>query len=205
MISQISLDWDRATAYPLTLAAIKSQLRIEHDEWDSLIYDIHLPAALSWAEGETRRSIWARTHRWVIREFPSGDQRIILPRGKVQSVASIAYVTGGNTTTLTGPSSSSPEGTGYQEDLKDEGGGVLMPNQGESWPSVDLDVPAPITITYSAGWAEQEDVPGDIKLAMIFYIGDALEITSSADLMSNTDLTVKDRLISAWRLRKWYG
>lgn len=205
MILQLSLDWDRPTAYPITLDEIKSQLRIEHDEWDSLISSIHLPAALSWAEGETRRSIQSRTHRWIISEFPSGDQRIILPRGKTQSISSIAYVSGGNTTTLTGPSSGSPEGTDYQEDLKDELGGVVMPNQGESWPSVDQDVPAPITITFSAGWAEQEDVPSDLKMAMIFYIGDSLEIASAADLMAHSDLSVKDRLISAWRIRRWLG
>ena len=43
----------------------------------------------------------------------------------------------------------SPAGTGYQEDIRGDDGGVLLPIAGEAWPSVDCDAVAPVVYTSS--------------------------------------------------------
>ena len=199
----LRISWDAITSYPITLQTIKDQLRIDHEQFDPLIMSVHLPAAITWAETETKRSIVSREHRWVLDSFPIDRQeRLDLPRGKTQSVASIAYVTNGSTTTLTGPSTS-PVGTGWVEDLSGDSGGVLMPTQGNSWPSADIDHPNPVTVTFTAGWLAAE-IPPDLVAAIIFYIGDAIDLPSSADLGQYTDLNFKDGLVSRYRLGRWF-
>ncbi len=203
-----SLSWDADTAVPLDLHIIKSQLRIDHDEFDPVIMGLHLPGAVEWAEGEMHRSILSKTHYWVLSDFPrSADQSIRLPRGKTQSVASIAYVSNNATTTLTGPSSGSPQGTGYREDLRGNGGGKLYPAVNSSWPSVDVDAPTPVLITFSAGWT-QAQIPSDIRQALAMYISDGLEITGTSELIgrlvSKTHVNFKGIGLTGWRINRWY-
>lgn len=194
------LDWDADTALPVSLSLLKSQLRIDHEEFDVLLSSIHMPAAVSWAEGFMHRSILAKTHRLVLEDFPRGrDQSIRLPRGKTQSVTSIAYVSNNATTTLRGPTSGSPIGTDYREDLASNSGGVLYPAYNATWPSVDTDNPSPVLITFSAGWLQSE-VPGDIKNALTMYCSDALEIIGGSDMASSVDLHVKELLLTSSRL-----
>jgi len=151
-----------------------------------------------------RRTIYAREHTWVLREFPPcSPQEIHLPRGKTQSVDAIAYSVGGSVTTLTGPSSS-PEGTGWQEDLRGEDGGVIMPTRGSSWPSTDLDVPSPVVITFTAGWLADE-IPDDIIHALLFAVSDAFDTRGSADLtVFGKNFDTRESLISRYRLKRWY-
>lgn len=168
------MEWDADGAPVIALARLKDSLRITHDDLDDLIHTEHLPAAVRWAEAFMHRSILAKTHRWIIDAFPPLAFR--LPRGKTQSVTSIAYVKGGATTTLTGPTSGSPMGTDYQEDLRGDLGGIIMPNRGTSWPTVDDDVPAPILITFSAGWTAKT-IPQGVTSALMLLVRDLFEGT----------------------------
>jgi len=203
-VHPLRIDWDADTAIPIAIPDVKAQLRILDDQFDSLLNDIHIPAAVDWAEAEMKRSILAKTHYWVLSDFPRGkDETIRLPRGKTQSVTSIAYTYGNSTTTLTGPTSGSPAGTDYREDLRGNHGGVVMPNYGATWPDVDTESPAPVLITFSAGWTAAQ-IPGDIKLALMMYCSDALDIVGAADMGPNSNLQAKDLLLSSWRLERWY-
>lgn len=49
----------------------------------------------------------------------------------------------------------------------DAGIGRLYLAYGKSWPSATLDVGEPISIAFTAGWDGAENVPGDIKLAIM--------------------------------------
>lgn len=172
MSKPVYLDIDAVptSSNPVELSDLKSHLNVDHSDDDELITG-YLLKAIEAAENEMHRSIVQRDHRWALRDFPQTQlQDIRLPRGKTQSVASVKYTRLGVVTTLTGPSSGSPAGTDYQEDLTPASGGVLMPNRGESWPSPDFDVPAPVLITFSAGWAD-DDIPQDIKHAMMLIVG----------------------------------
>jgi uncharacterized phiE125 gp8 family phage protein len=198
-MKSITIDIDAPADLPLDLELLKQDLRIAGDDLDEVIMAQYIPDAVEWAEGVMRRSIIARTHRWILDEFPCGaDQTIYLPRGKVQSVTSIAYSSGGSVTTLRGASSGSPVGTDYQEDLRGHVGRI-MPNRGESWPSVDDDVPSPIVITYTAGW-DAADVPADIKRALTVSVADALEGNGVVVVKNGFDIEFRDKLISAWRI-----
>lgn len=200
----LDLDWDEDTDLTeiITVSAVKSQLRIPHDEFDELIETIHLPGAVKWAEAEMHRSILSKPHRWVLQDFPrTASQEIRLPRGRTQSVSSIQYTSSNSTTTLSG-SDSSPEGSDFRQDLRSDEGGRVYPAHNNSWPSVDIYAPAPVVITFNAGWTATQ-VPGDVKVAICMYVADALEVTGAMDVMANTDLTVKERLLTAYKLDRF--
>jgi len=202
-VQPLQIDWSADTALPVSIADVKTQLRILDDQYDALLNDIHIPAAVDWAEGWLKRSILAKTHYWILSDFPRGkDERIWLPRGKTQSVTSIVYTYGDSTTTLTGPTSGSPAGSDYREDLRGDNGGVLMPNYGATWPDVDTASTAPVLITFSAGWTAAQ-VPARIKHAMMMYCADALDINGASDFGAYTNMREKEFLISPWRLARW--
>lgn len=198
-VKSITIDIDDPGELPIDLDTLKTDLRISGDSLDEAIMEQYLPDAVEWAEGVMRRSIVARTHRWILDEFPCGaDQTIYLPRGKVQSVASIAYSSGGVVTTLRGPSSGSPIGTAYQEDLRGHRGRI-MPNRGASWPSADADVPSPIVITFNAGWPAAS-VPADIKRALTASVYGAMELDGLLTLKNGFDIDFREKLLSGWRI-----
>jgi hypothetical protein len=189
---------------PLDLDLVKEHLAVDGDDNDALITSL-IFSAIAWAEGAMRRTIYSRSHAWVLRDFEREDfQEIRLPRGRTGSVESVAYSTGGQTLTLTGPSSGSPGGSDYQEDLRGNGGGVLMPARGSSWPSVDYDTPAPVVITFTAGW-ESAEVPSDIIHGLLFAISDGFELRGSGDLTTGgRNFETRNILISPYRLKRWY-
>ena len=194
----ITLDIDAFEDLPIDLETLKQDLRVSSDALDEVIMSQYLPSAVEWAEGAMRRSIMSRTHRWIIDEFPCGyDQTLYLPRGKVTSVANIVYSVDGEEQTLRGPTSGSPAGTDYQEDLRGHVG-RLMPPRGSTWPSADIDVPAPVVVTYTAGW-DAEDVPADIKRALTVSVSMELEGDGLINGRQGFDIDFRDKLISAWR------
>lgn len=200
-MNEITIDIDAPDSIPFDLGLLKEDLRIATDDLDDVLMNQYIPDAVEWAEGAMRRSIMARTHRWILECFPYGtDQTIRLPRGKVQGVTSIVYSSAGSPVTLRGPTSGSPVGTDYQEDLRGHVG-RLMPNRGESWPSVDSDVPAPIVITYTAGWSTAQEVPADIKRAMTASIHGAMELDGLLTIKGGFDFEFRDKLISGWCIR----
>lgn len=190
---------------PLDISLVKDHLAVIDDDSNALIEKLIL-AAINWAEGTTRRTIYSRSHTWILRDFPrDGCEQFRLPRGKTQSVESIVYSLNGSTATLYGPSSSeSPATAGFQESLTGDDGGYLMPLRGESWPSVDYDVPAPVIITFTAGWLAAE-VPADVEHAMLFAVSDSFELRGSGDLdRSGSHFEIREALISSYRLKRWY-
>ncbi len=188
---------------PIDLSVIKSHCSIDGNDFDTLL-ETYLFAAINWAEGYTCRSIFSRTHTWVLKEFPIWDnQEIRLPRGKTQSVQNIQYVNGGSTTTITGPTSDTP-GTSYQEDLTGDNGGVVMPPQGNNWPSIDYDVPAPVKINFTAGWLSSE-VPDQVIHSILFAIDDMFEMRGAKDVQNaGSNLNARMALISPYRLHRFY-
>ncbi len=181
---------------PVDLALIKAHCAIDDTRFDTLI-PVYLMSAIEWAEGETNRTIFERSHSWVLRDFPR-ETEIRLPRGKTKSVESIQYVSGGVTITLTGPSSVVP-GTDYTEDLRSNAGGVISM---ENWPSVDTDAVSPVVINFTAGWASTS-VPFDITRALLYVVNEAIEARGGPDA-DDLNPQVKESLISGWRLSRVY-
>jgi uncharacterized phiE125 gp8 family phage protein len=207
MLSPLRLEVDPLAGSPLPvdLDLIKAHAAIDSTDFDALL-PVYLFAAIDWAENAMHRTIFARPHRWVLRDFPhTRFEEIGLPRGKTQAVEKIEYVSGNQTVTLTGPSSGSPAGTDYREDLRGDDGGVVAPGNGRSWPSVDYDAPAPVIIHFTAGWTVGS-VPSAIIHALLFAVADAFEMRSEADLSgSGTHFQAREALISPYRLVRLYA
>lgn len=207
MLCPIRLDVDPLEASPpaISLTLLKTHLAIDFADLDDLI-ELNLASAIAAFEAATHRTVLRRAHRWVLRDFPQTPyQEIRLPRGKTQAVNSVAVIVGGATTTLTGPSSGSPAGTGYQEDLRGEDGGTIMPSAGQSWPSPDLDHPAPVTITFEAGW-DAAAIPYDILRAILFSVRTGIDddrgATQPQNFAANRDAW--EAMVSPYRLSRWF-
>lgn len=189
-------------------ALIRKHVRVDFPDDDDLLQK-YLLAAVNWCEGAIHRTVFRRAHRWILdgfeTEYPYGMR---LPRGKTVSIDSISYSAGGTVTTLKG-SSSSPAGTDYQEDLRGDDGGVVMPNRGASWPSTDSNVPAPVVVTFTAGWVAA-DLPADLLHAILFAIADAYDLRGTPDFNpaalggSGPRLAARDALVSGYQLSRFY-
>jgi uncharacterized phiE125 gp8 family phage protein len=169
----------------LDLDVLKAHCSVDGDALDDLL-TFYERVAIIWAEDEMHRTILARSHTFVISDFPRfpNSQQITLPRGICQAVQSIVYVADGESITLSGPSSGSPGGTDFQEDLGSINGARLLPAQGNAWPSCDSNAARPVAITYTAGW-NSAAVPANIKHALMFAVADMLELRGVTDLSSN--------------------
>jgi uncharacterized phiE125 gp8 family phage protein len=188
--------------FPIDLDLIKSHLAIDYSDQDELIEKFAL-AAIEAFEGTTHRTLIQREHTWVLASFPfSYKLGIWLPRGRTVSVEQIAYVSGGQTVTLTGPTST-PTGDDYQEDLRGNDGGCLLPLQGESWPSVDIDAVAPVAISFTAGW-ETAEMPADALNALLFFIRTSLDDARTDPMKSEANMRVFEAMVSGFRLTRFY-
>jgi hypothetical protein len=194
----VALTPDPLPENALDLDLAKADLRIAHVDLDELIWRQHLPAAIERAEGFMNRSVVSRRHVLVLDSFPYTDLQVLtLPRGLCSAVTSIAVSQAGVTTTYRGPSSGSPAGTDWQEDLRSDLGARLMPKRASAWPGWDIDVPAPIVVTYTVGWASTA-IPQTVCRALVAAVLEALDVTP--DNASRYDMDVPEKLLSPYRL-----
>jgi uncharacterized phiE125 gp8 family phage protein len=204
----IRLDIDPVPTSPLPvdLTLVKSHCAVDFDDQDDLLMT-YIMAAVNAFENTTHRTLFLREHRWVLKGFPllyrhALYQRIWLPRGKTRSVEQIDYWQGGIQFTLTGPTST-PAGDNYQEDLRGDDGGMIMPPRGQSWPSTDCDAPAPVTITFTAGWTTAE-LPSDILTALLFFVRTSLDDARTDPQKTEADLRSFEAMVSGYRISRFY-
>jgi hypothetical protein len=186
----------------IDIERIREHVAVDDDEFDTLLL-ANLSAAVSWAEGQMHRTIYQRSHVWILKGFPEYPGRIRLPRGRTVSVEGIDYYAAGLLVEMAGPSSS-PSGSDWREDLRASSGGFVSPAHGASWPLTDVDAPAPVTIRFTAGYATGA-VPAGIEHALLFAISDMFEMRGTADLASGgSTLATREALISPFKLPRWY-
>ena len=151
------------TAYPVTLDEAKLHCRVDGTAEDTLLAGL-IAAATDYVERYTGRSIGTQT---LALTLVGVADEMLLPRGPVQSVASIKYYA---TTQQTLAAS-------VYELAEDS---VLLAS-GQSWPDTDDRADA-VTITYAAGYT---DVPAAIKQAILLLIGDWYGSRENTALGSN--------------------
>jgi uncharacterized phiE125 gp8 family phage protein len=203
-LSPLRLDIDPAptSPLPLDLTLVKSHCAVDFNDVDDLL-TTYIMAAVAAFENSTHRSIVQREYRWVLAGFPIyPHERIRLPRGKTVSVTQIDHISDGSTVTLTGPTST-PAGDEYQEDLRGDDGGVLLPPQGQQWPTADCDVPDPVTITFQAGY-DAATLPSDILNALLFHIRNSLDDQRTDPQKTQANLAAFETLVSGYRLSRVY-
>jgi len=196
---RLDIDAVPTSPLPLDLALVKSHCAVDFDDQDDLL-TTYIMAAVNAFENTCHRSIVQREHRWVLSAFPIYPyERIWLPRGKTVSVDSVEYVSNGVTIML----ASSPTGTDWQEDLRGDDGGVLLPPQGEQWPTADLDAASPVTITFTAGW-DTAALPQDVLNALLWFIRTSFDDGRTDPQKQAANLTVFETLVSSYRLTRIY-
>lgn len=149
---------------PLSLAEIKSHLRVDDSSDDEMLSTI-IQVAREQVEDITRRALLTSTWDFVLQEWPV-ENYIKLPYGNLQSVTSVKWKdTDGTETTLTA-------GTDYLVETNGENVGRVVLPYGESWPSDTLYPSNPITIRFVCGWTAASLIPAKIRAACKLIAGD---------------------------------
>lgn len=152
------------TVEPITLAELRTHLRIDAEDDDALLASL-IFAAREWIEGQTKRVLTLQTldftwdHGW-----PHVCHRleIRLPVSPVSSVTSVSYVDeAGVTQTLSAAL--------YTASL-DSDTPRIVPAYNADWPTV-RDVPAAVTVRAVCGYGNtQSDVPEPLRLAVKMHV-----------------------------------
>lgn len=150
-----------ATIEPVSVADLKSHLRVTHSNDDTLI-EAYGKAARQYVEARTGRTLFQTTWEIVMDRFPYTDF-ILLPRAApLQSVSSVKY-TDSDGTVNTWASSSYLVNT-------DAMPGGITPAYGQTWPSYTPQPTASVRIRYIAGLSDTASplvYPDDGILAII--------------------------------------
>ena len=189
----------RPTAYPVTLAEVKSRPRIEHDDDDADLVSF-IAAATDYVENYTGRDLMQRTWAYSFDKIPAGD--IALPKFPVLSVSSLVY-----TDVDTSPNLNTLATSFYG---LDSGGhtAILYLKYDQSWPSYTA-VHNGITVTFISGYeglgSPQDlrgNIPDTIKTAIMFIAGDLYERREQQLDFQVYDNQTANRLLSIHRLMR---
>lgn len=148
---------------PVSLDEAKLHLRVDDAAEDNYVNGL-LIAARTWCENYQNRAYLTQAWRLTLDAFPRCGQSVIrVPRAPLRSVTNIQYVdTDGVTQTWAS--------SNYLVDTQSEPGRIALA-YGASWPSTRCQVGA-VTVNYSAGYGEAEDVPEQVKHAIKLVLGD---------------------------------
>jgi uncharacterized phiE125 gp8 family phage protein len=177
-----------ATVEPLTLAEVKSDLKIDDTEHDALISRLIRAARLA-CEGETQRTLLQTT--WELQEdaFPSA-LKLYYPR--VIAIESLKYVDpDGNLLTLATQD--------YQLDSTLEPGWVVPAFDAE-WPDTRAE-PNAVRARYTAGYGtEATSVPEDLRLWILLHVGHFYENRQAATAAQLHVLPLWNSLLDPYRI-----
>lgn len=150
---------------PISLAEAKAHLRVTFTDEDAAIASM-VTAARQWVEEQTYRQLVTATWDLVLDEFPTGDDKILIPRAPLQSVSAITYTdTAGDEQTL--------DLTSYIVTASRQPG-VIRPAYGQVWPTA-LDVPDAVTVRFVAGYGNASQVPELLRAAIRLLVGQMYE------------------------------
>ena len=154
------------TTEPVSLDMVKQQLRVIHDDEDFLI-ESYIEASRQYCEDAQGRAYIEQTILYTLDRWPSPN-RIMLPRAPLLSVISVEYRDHeGNIDTL--PAANYTVITNEQP-------GMIVLNDGESWPTETLFPVSAIRIVFEAGYgATAADVPATVKQAIMMLAAHYME------------------------------
>lgn len=154
MISSIDCIVEPAKT-PVSLDEVKTRLRIDHSDEDSLL-ELYLKSSTHYAQEHQWSQLVTAT---FVERFDCFPCEIRPKKCPLLSVTSLAYVdTAGNTQTLVA-------NTDYTVDIYKKPGRII-PAYRKSWPATRGFI-NDVTLTYIAGYGEPSDVPHEIKAAII--------------------------------------
>ncbi len=191
-----SIPWNltvtSAAGTAVSVADIKSHLRIEDDEEDTLIGEYGDSAERA-VEAELGIGLFVQTLVLRMDRFPT--EAIILPRPPLTSVTSVTYTdTDGNSQTW---ASSKYTANTFTTP------GEIVRAYGESWPAT-RSIPNAVVVTYVAGYASTSVLPAMIKTAVLLTIGEIMENRERSATEVLKELELFERLAANHRCY-WEG
>jgi len=163
------------TVEPVTVADIKSHLRIDTTDEDTLIED-YITAAREYCERYQNRAYITQTWNLTLNDFPDGDE-IEIPLPPLQSITSIKYY-GTDDTEYTLSTDD------YMVDTDSEVGRVVL-KYAKTWPSITLRPANAVVIQFVAGYGDADtDVPERIKQAIKLLVGHLYENREATSIRS---------------------
>ncbi len=208
-----------AAEFPaVDLQEFKDHLRVDGEDEDSGL-NLKLYAAQEKLEGDTETarafltstwdlymdhwpcwtcgSCWCRCRGGSCSRHENADT-ILMPKGQLQSVASIIYTDSAGTPT-TWPT------TEYEVDTASEPGRIVLA-YGKSWPSVTLKRSNAIVARFVAGWPDSDSMPFPLKAAVLLeaahmYRNRESVTTGRMELQSMALARGVDDLIAPYRIR----
>lgn len=160
--------WPLPPIFAVSLQQAKEHVRLYTDEDDFLIRDLIL-AAQCHAELFQRRLFITRAATMYLDGFPTEIRPIFSP---LVSVETIKYIDEDGVMQLLGPAN-------YRVDTDTEPGRITIAYDC-NWPET-RNVTNAVVIEYTAGYGEADDVPGDIKSALLLLVGHLYENRSAVE------------------------
>jgi uncharacterized phiE125 gp8 family phage protein len=158
---------------PVTLAEVKSHLRVEVTDDDALI-SLYLNAAISQLDGwggVLGRCMVTQTWQFNLDAFPAGDL-LRLPFQDVSGVVVKYYDAAGSDQTLS---------ASLYRVANDALSGVVMLDDSAAWPTTDPR-PDAVRIAVTAGYGLATAVPASLKAAILLMVGDLYRFRESASI-----------------------
>lgn len=176
MFSRLKPTLVTAPAAPLvSLADAKAQLRVDHDDEDTLIAGLVAAAEghLDGADGVLRRALVTQT--WE-ESFPHFAYSMFLKLGPVQSITSVKYYDADNAEQTVSAS--------VYNLYETPGKAYVQQASGQSWPAQTYSRDDAVTIRYVCGYGAAADVPDAIvhaaKLLLSHYYEHRTAVTAGA-------------------------
>lgn len=151
---------------PVSLDVAKAHLRVDDTYDDALIGNL-IVSARRHLENICNRAFCTQTWAVVMDSWPFSDV-IYLPKAPLQAIDSITYYDTEDATVILAD-------TEYEVDAISEPGRIVLA-VGKSWPCTNLRQSNGVEIRYTAGYGVADDVPQEIKQAMLLLIGQWYEI-----------------------------
>lgn len=155
-----------STEEPVSLSEVKTHLRVDSTNEDSLIGG-QITASRTYAEEFTRRSFVTQSWRLTLDDWPPRDGPIELPRSPLanSSNLSVNYFpsTGGGTLTV--------DSTNYITDDQSDHPRVVLKSTVTEWADEDLRDANAVQVEFDAGYGASSDVPQPLKSAVLLLCG----------------------------------
>lgn len=204
-LTPVSMPWSRSPLLePLTLTDAKAYLKVDHSDEDALISQM-IREARSWTETFTGRALIDQTWKLALDGFPAVTAQnpyatILLPLGQTIAITSFTYRDTAGTLRVLYGMDASPNGADYQWELGSNGGGVLRPAWGATWPAT-RDLLDPVRITFRAGYTTAAGIPEQILAGLKWKLADLYTTRGDQDVGGQHAVAVA--LLTPWKLT-WF-
>lgn len=152
-----------AASYPVLLSDAKEHIRVSITD-DDLRIDGMIGAATRHCEQIARKSFVTQTLAVTLDDWPN-ELGFYLKRPPIASVTSITYTDeDGDSDTVSS-----------DDYIVDTANGRIALKAASTWPNVTLQRIAGVVIQYVAGYGDRNDVPDEVKQAILLVVGDWYE------------------------------